>query len=139
MDECTSCTTRVNSNKITKKQKSMSDSKEFQNTNRFAVVKLSHDPSQPPVVPSPRSMLSREHSPRSDTWNLSGTEGNVFGSPQTIIDSSQTPSQEILHSLSQSATGGNPRAEEKGNLLRKVKNELEAQYQCRVLQEDHQP
>ena len=39
---------------------------------------LSHVPSQPAVVPSPRAMSSRDQSLRSDTWNLSGTQGNVF-------------------------------------------------------------
>ena len=37
---------------------------------------------------------------RLDTWNLSGTQGNVFGNPQT-------PYQGIFDSLDQSATGGN--------------------------------
>ena len=53
-------------------------------------------------------MLSRDRILRSDTWNLSGTQGNVFGNPRAVVDSSQTPHQGILHSTHQSATGGNP-------------------------------
>ena len=48
---------------------------------------------------------------RSDTWNLSGTQGNVFGYPRAVIDSSQIPYQVLDHSTNQSATGGNPRAQ----------------------------
>ena len=63
--------------------------------------KLSHVPSQPAVVPSPRSMLSRDQSLRSDTWNLSGTQGNVFGNSRAVIDSSQIPYQGFVHSTNQ--------------------------------------
>ena len=52
-------------------------------------------------------MLSRDPSLRPDTWNLSGTSGNVFDSPHAVIDSSSTPFQGMLHSGSQSATGEN--------------------------------
>ena len=45
------------------------------------VARKSDVPSQPAVVPSLRSMMSRDQSLRSDTWNLLGTLGNVFDSP----------------------------------------------------------
>ena len=51
--------------------------------------------------------LSRDQSLQPDTWNLSGTQGNVFCNPRAVIDSSQTPYQGILHSLNRSASGGN--------------------------------
>ena len=93
---------------------------------------ISHVPSKPAVVPSPRSMLSRDQSLRSDTWNLSGAQGNFFGHPRAVIDSSQTPYQGILHSTNQSATSVNPCRRVQGDLLRKVKNKLEAQFQGRL-------
>ena len=43
-----------------------------------------------------------------DTWNLSGTQGDVFGNPRSMFDSSQTPYQGILHSTNPSATGAVP-------------------------------
>ena len=43
-----------------------------------------------------------------DTWNLSGTQQNVFGNPRHMLNSSQMPYQGILHSTNQSATGGIP-------------------------------
>ena len=77
----------------------MNDSREFEDAESICSGKLSHVPSQPAGVPSPRSMLSRDQSLRSDTWNLSGTQGNVFGNPRAVIDSSQTPHRGILHTL----------------------------------------
>ena len=52
----------------------MNDSREFQDFESICSGKLSHVPSQLAVVPSPRSMLSRDQSLRSDTWNLSETQ-----------------------------------------------------------------
>ena len=37
-----------------------------------------------------------------------GHRETFFGNPQTVLDSSQTPHQGILHSTNQSATGGIP-------------------------------
>ena len=64
----------------------MSDSGESQDTESICSGKLSHVSLQPAVVPSPRS-LSRDQSLRSHTWNLSGTQGNVFGNPRAVVDS----------------------------------------------------
>ena len=86
----------------------MNDSREFQDIDSICSGKLSHVPSQPAVFPSPRSMLSRDQSLRSDTWNLSGTQGNVLGNPRTAMDSSQTPHQGILHTANPSAIGAIP-------------------------------
>ena len=86
----------------------MNDSGEVQDIESIRSGKLSHVPSQPAVVPSPRSMLSRDQSLRSDTWKLSGTQGNFLTIPRAAIDSSETPYQGILHSTNQGATGVNP-------------------------------
>ena len=51
----------------------VNDSEECQDKESICTGKLSHVPSQPVVVPSPRAMASREQSLRPDTWNLSGT------------------------------------------------------------------
>ena len=49
--------------------------------------------------------MSRDRSMPLDAWNLSGTQGNVFGKPRSMFDSSKTPDQGILHSTNPSATG----------------------------------
>ena len=96
--------------------------------NRITVEKLSHVPSQPAVVPSPRSMLSRDRSMPFDTWNLSDTQGNVFGNSRSMLDSSRTPYQGILHSTNPSATGAIPVQVSTSDLSRELKNELGAQH-----------
>ena len=53
-------------------------------------------------------MLSRDHSLQLDTSNLSGSQGNVYGNPRAMLDSSQILCQGILHSTNQSATDGVP-------------------------------
>ena len=82
----------------------MNDSREFQDVESVCSGKLSHVPSQPAVVPSPRCMLSRDQSLRPDTWNLLGTSGNVFESPLAPIDSSSTSCTGRLHSWNLNAT-----------------------------------
>ena len=92
-----------------KRKTFLNDSKEYQDLESICSGKLSHVPSQPAVVPSPRAMSSRDQSLGPDTWNMSGTQGNVFfGNQRAVVDSSQTPYQGILHSWNQSATGVNP-------------------------------
>ena len=67
--------------------------------------------SQPTVVPSPRSLLSRDQSLRSDTWNFVWNTGKLFGNPRAVIDSSQTPYQVILHTNESECYRWNPRRE----------------------------
>ena len=56
----------------------MNDSREFHDVESICSGKLSHDPSQPAIVPSLGGMLSRDPSLRLETWNLLSTSGNVF-------------------------------------------------------------
>ena len=69
-------------------------------------------------------MLSRDQSLRSDAWNLSGTQGNVFGNSRAVIDSSQIPYQGTPHSTSQSATGGKNVWSSKGRLVAKDEEQI---------------
>ena len=105
----------------------MSDSGEFQDVESNYSGEFSPVPSQRAIVPSPRSMLSRDRSLPLDTWNLSETQGNVLGNPRFMFDSSQTLYQGILHSTNLSATGAIPVQASTGE----VKSELGAQHQCR--------
>ena len=73
-------------------------------------------------------MLSRARSLQPETWNLSGTQGNVFSNPRPMFDSSQTPYQGILHSTNQSATGGIPVQRSTGRLVAKGEERMGAQF-----------
>ena len=64
------------------------------------------------VVPSPRP-VSRDESLRSETWKLSGTQGNVFWSSTSHARFNQG----ILHSTNQLATGVNPVQKSTGRLV----------------------
>ena len=84
------------------------DSGDFQDTESNYSGNVSHVPSQPAVVPSPRSRLSRDKWMPIDTWNLSEPQGNVFGNPRPMFVSLQTLCQGILRSMTPSATGAIP-------------------------------
>ena len=53
-------------------------------------------------------MLSCDKRLPLDTWNLSGTQENVFANPHSTLESSQTPDRGILHSTTPIATGEVP-------------------------------
>ena len=86
----------------------MSDSGEFQEIESNYSGNFSHVPGQRAVIPSPRSMPSRDKRLPFDTWNLSEPQGNGNGNPRPMFGSSQTPYHGILHSTSPSATGAIP-------------------------------
>ena len=86
----------------------MNDSREFQVFALICSGKLSHFLSQSTVIPSPRSMLSRDRSMPFDSWHLFEPQGNVFGNPRPMFNPSQTPFQGILHSTTPCATGAVP-------------------------------
>ena len=68
---------------------SMSDSGEFQEVESDYGGRLSHVSSQPAVIPSSRSMLSRDRRLPLDRWNTSGLQENVFGNHFTTFDQLQ--------------------------------------------------
>ena len=57
---------------------SMNDSGDFQDVESNYSGRLSHVSSQPAMIPSSRSMLSRDKRLPLDTWNQSGLHENVF-------------------------------------------------------------
>ena len=60
----------------------MNDSGEFQEVESNHSGRLSHVPSQPEVIPSSSSMLSRDKRLPSDTWKrFFGHQFSTFGSP----------------------------------------------------------
>ena len=58
---------------------SMNDSGEFQEEESNHSERLSYVPSQPAMLPSYRSMLSRDERLPLDTWNALGPQENVLG------------------------------------------------------------
>ena len=61
---------------------SMTDSGgDFQDLESNCGGRLSHVSSQPVVIPSSRSLLSRDKRLPLDTWNQSGLQENVFENP----------------------------------------------------------
>ena len=74
--------------------KSMNDSGEFQEVESNYSGRLSYVSSQPAMVPSSRSMLSRVKRLPLDTWSTSGLQEKVFGNLFTF-DSTRDYSQRI--------------------------------------------
>ena len=109
----------------------MSDSGEFQDKARNYSGKISHIPSQPAVIPSPRSMLRCDRSMPLDTGNLSETQGNVFLAIHVLC------SIQHRHFIGEFFTFRIhvPQVQSQckkvqGDLSREVKNEFGAQHQC---------
>ena len=78
---------------------SMNDSGEFQEVGSNHSGRLSYVPSQPEVIPSSFSMLSRDKRLPFDTWNAPGSQENVFGNQFSTFCSSQNHHQGIDHGV----------------------------------------
>ena len=66
---------------------SMNDSGDFQDVESNFCGRLSHVSSQPVMIPSSRSLISRNKRLPLDTWNQSGLQENVFGNQFSTFDS----------------------------------------------------
>ena len=84
---------------------------------------FSHVPSQPAVIPSPRSVLSCNKRLPLDTWNLSGPQENVFVDPRSTLESLQIPYRGIHPFMTPNASVEAPALISTG-----------AQFQCQHLQ-----
>ena len=77
---------------------SMNDSRgKFQEVESNHSGRLSHVPSQPEVIPSSSSMLSRDKNLPFDTWNAPGLQENVSGNQSSTFGLHQNPSQGMSH------------------------------------------
>ena len=74
---------------------SMNDSGDFQDVESNYSGRLSHVSSQPAMIPSSRSLFSREKRLPLDTWNQSGLQENVFGNQCSMFDSPRDYPQRI--------------------------------------------
>ena len=73
----------------------MNDSGDFQDVESKFCGRLSHVSSQPAMIPSSLSMLSRDKRLPLDTWNQSGLQENVFGNQFSTFDSPRNHPQRI--------------------------------------------
>ena len=74
---------------------SMNSSGEFQDIESNYSGRLSHVSSQHAMIPSSRSLLSRDKRLPLDTWNQSGLQENVFGNLYSAFDSPRDFPQRI--------------------------------------------
>ena len=73
----------------------LNSSGDFQDVESNSSGRLSHVSSQPEMIPSSRSLSSRDKRLPLDTWNQSGVQENVFGNPCSAFDSPRDLPQRI--------------------------------------------
>ena len=78
---------------VQEQMNSVNDFGDFQDVESKSSGRLSYVSSQHAMIPSSRSMLSRDKRLLLDTWNQSGLKANVFGNQFSTFDSSQKPPQ----------------------------------------------
>ena len=79
--------------KCKEQMNSMNDSEESQEVESNYSGRLSYVSSRPAMIPSFRSLLSRDKRLPLDTWNTSGLQENVFGNQFSTFDSPRDHSQ----------------------------------------------
>ena len=98
---------------IQEQMNSMNDSSEFQEVEFNYSGRMSYVSSQPAMIPSSRSMLSRDQRLPLDTWYTSGLQEIVFGNQFSTYDSPRGHLQGIhLHNTKRtrvSSTGNRDR------------------------------
>ena len=65
----------------------MNDSGDFEDVESNYCGRLSHVFNQPAMIPSSRSLLTRDKRLPLDTWDQSGVQENVFGNQFSTFDS----------------------------------------------------
>ena len=83
---------RITSKMQEMQMSSIHDASELQEVESNHSGRISFVSSQLAMIPSSRSMLSRDIRLPYDTWNLSEAQGNVFGNQFSTFDSSTTSS-----------------------------------------------
>ena len=89
---------------------SMNESGEFQEVESNHSGRLSYVSSQLAMIPSSRSVLSRDKRLPLDTWNTSGLQENVFGNQFSTFDSHRDHHQGIHLCAPQREQGSVPQA-----------------------------
>ena len=103
---------------------SVNDSGEFQEVeSNFSGSCVS---SQPTMIPSYRSMLSRDKRLPPDTWNTSGFQENVFGNQISTFDSPRDHPQGIHSCATPRERGSVLQATGTENFIHKRTNKIKA-------------
>ena len=114
---------------------SMSDSGDFQDVESNFCGRSAHVSSQPVMIPSSRSLLSRDKRLPLDTWNQSGLQENVSGNQFSTFDSPRNHPQRNQTDDAQKKTGKQSLKPEGRRLFTQVKTDkVKAQFPCRHLQ-----
>ena len=95
---------------------STNDSGDFQDVESNYSGRLSHVSSQPSMIPSSRSLISRDERLPLDTWNQSGLQENVFGYQFSTFDSHRDHHQGIHPCAPQRERGPVPQYTGSGTL-----------------------
>ena len=115
---------------------SMNDSGEFQEVESNYSGRLSDVSSQPAMIPSSRSLLSRDKRLPLDTWNILGLQGNVFGNSKFLrMIHPVILFKEFTLAHHKENQGQFHRPQGRGLFSKDMTNKIEAQFQCRHLQE----
>ena len=77
----------------------LNDSREFQEVDPVCGGRLSHVPSKPAVILSPRGWSSCDQSIRPEERNPHGISGDVFGTPFASVNTVSTSCGRVPHSL----------------------------------------
>ena len=117
----------------------MNDSREFQDIESNFCGQFSHVPSQPAVIRSPRSMLSRDKRLPLDTWNLSEPQENVLAIHALYSIHHKHLIKEFFTLRIKVPLVESQCREVQGHPSQEVKNELGAQVQCPHLHEGRRP
>ena len=96
---------------------SLNDSGEFQEVESNYSGRSSYVSSRPAMIPSSRSMLSRDIRLPLDTWNTSGLQENVFGNQFSTFDLHRDHPQGIHSCATQTEQGPVPQATGTGTLF----------------------
>ena len=107
---------------------SMNSSGEFQDIESNCCGRLSHVSSQPEMIPSSRSLLSRDKRLPHDTWNQSGVQENVFGNQISTLDVPRDHPQRI--------SSDDVQRNREAALGQVKTDKIMAQFQCRCLRQD---
>ena len=119
---------------------SMTDSGEFQEVESNHSGRLPYVSSQPAMIPSSRSMLSRDTRLPLDTWNISGLQENVLGNLFSTFDSPRDHPQGNSPLRTPKENEGQFHKQQGRRLFSKeMTNKIETPFQWRLFQEGRRP
>ena len=115
---------------------SMNDSGDFQDVESNKSGRLSHVSSQPAMIPSSRSLLSRDKRLPFDTCNQSGLQENVFGNQYSTLIHPEIILKEFNLTTCKETEKQSLKPEGRRLVTQGKTNWIKAHFQCRHLQQD---